>query len=168
MSLARTIIVRLLALLIILAGWTGIKAHNFERRYFQEITLTIPSATPQDLDALYGEAQKARLPIDRMERDRSGVLVIAVEGTDYSNMDNAELRFKEVMAPALAARKLSITLTSRDGMTMIPDRVKAIRNRFVYSTALTIFGIAMLILSLRIFGGGRPPESPLEGGQAAH
>ena len=168
MSLARTIIVRLVALLIILAGWNGIMVHTFERRYFQQISLTIPSATPQDLDALYGEALKSGFPMDRVERESSGVLVIAVESRNYSNMDNAELRFKEVMAPALAARKLSISGTARDGMTMIPDRVKAIRNRFVYSTALTIFGIAMLILSLRIFGGGRPPESPLEGGQAAH
>ena len=168
MRIARTIIVRLAALLIILAGWNGIKAHNFERRYFQEINLTIPSATPQDLDALYIEALKSGFPMDRMERESSGVLVIAVESTDYSNMDNAELRFKEVLAPALAARKLSISGTSRDGMMKLPDRVKAFRTRFIISTALTIFGVAMLILSLRIFGGGRMPESPLEDGQAAH
>ena len=168
MGIARTILVRLVALLIIAAGWLGMKASTFERRFFQQISLKIPSATPQDLDALYGEALKSGYPMDRMERESKEVLVIALESTSYSNIENAESRFKEVLSPALAARKLSINGTSRDGMTSMPDRVMAIRNRFVFSTALTMFGIAMFILSLRIFGGGRPPESPLEDGQTAH
>lgn len=168
MGIARIILVRLVALLIIAAGWQGIKTYDFERRYFQQISLTIPSATPQDLDALYVEALKLGFPMDRMEREKKGVLVVALESTSYSNIENAERQFKDIMAPALATRKLSISGTSRDGMATMPDRVKAIRNGFVFSTATTIFGIAMLILSLRIFGGGRPPESPLENGQTAH
>ncbi len=167
MGIARTILVRLVALLIIAAGWLGMKASNFERRFFQQITLTIPSATPQDLDALYGEALKSGYPIDRMERESKGALVVALESTDYSSMDNAELRFRKVLAPALAARKLSIGGTSRDGMTEMPDRVNAIHTRFVFFTAFTLLGIAMFILSLRIFGGGRPPGSPLEDGHTA-
>ena len=142
MGFARTILVRLAALLFICAGWYGTNAYKFERRFFQQISLTIPSATPQDLDVLYGEARKSDFPMDRMEREKSGVLVIAVESTSYSNMENAERRFKDVLGPALAARKLSISGTSRDGVMALPDRVQAIRNRFVFSTALTQIGRA--------------------------
>ena len=168
MGIARIILVRLVALLIIAAGWQGVQKYGFERRYFQQVSLTIPSATPEDLDAFYVEALKSGYPLDRMERETKGALVVAVESNNYSNIEDAEARFKVLLAPALNARKLSITATSRDGMMNMPDREIAIRNRFVFSTALTMFGIAMLILSLRIFGGGRPPESPLESGQTEH
>jgi hypothetical protein len=171
MNLLRTAIVKLIALAVIAAGLAGMRANEFTRRYVQNASYTFASATPEAIDAMYADAAQVGYRghdsmISRETSNNATTLSIVIEADSWGELSNEETAFRSRLEKAARARNLTINGTSTSSGSRMPDIFKSRRMNFIAFAALAAFGIATLVLSFRVFGGGRREEVP-ELGSAA-
>jgi hypothetical protein len=168
MNFLRVAAVKLFALLFIGAGLVGMRANEFSRMYVENATYTISGATPQVLDMMFAEASEGMLTgrrgnsgiVTRERSNNSTTLSIAIQGDTWSDLSNFESEFQRKLEKAARVRNLTINGTSTSSGSRMPDVFKSRRVVFIAFAAVAAFGIAMLVLSFRIFGGGRRVEVP--------
>lgn len=169
MSFLRSAIVKLLALAVIAAGLAGMNASKFARTYVQNASYTFGGATPQAIDMMYAEASETVAyrghygVISRESSNDPNTLSVAIQADSWSEVSNEETAFRSRLEKAARARNLSINGTSTSGGSRMPDVFKSRRVNFIACAFLSAFGIAMLVLSFRVFGGGRREEVPDSG-----
>lgn len=172
MNFIRTVIVKLLALALITAGLVGMRANEFSRTYVQNASYTFSSATPAAIDAMFEEASQAGYRghdavISREGGNNANTLAVVIQGDSWEELQNEESAFRSRLEKAARARNLTINGTSTSGGSRMPDIFKSRRMNFIAFAAVAAFGFAMLVLSFRIFGGGRREEVPDLGSAAA-
>jgi hypothetical protein len=168
MSFLRSVVVKLIALLLIVAGFAGMREYRFLRTYVQTSSYTFASATPQELDAMFAEASKTmatnyRGSYHTMTREQSNnamTLSVAIHADSWSDLSDVEDAFSSGLRMAAASRQLTINGTGSSGGSRMSDKVRSNRWKFISFAALSAFGIAMLVLSFRVFGGGRREAVP--------
>ena len=167
MGSGRSIFIRLVALAIIFLGWKGMEKSHFKRRVSWQISYTISSATPKDLDEIYAEMSAGRDWIERNENAGPNRLAINAFGESWNDSNKVTTLVDEAMRTPLAKRKLSTQGRSWGSNYTQPTGGKSLRYAYLGSAMLALIGIAMFVLSFRVFGGGRPEESPLEDAKAS-
>ncbi len=164
MGSGRSILIRLVALAIIFLGWKGMENSQFKRRVSWTISFTIPSATKADIDGIFEEMSAGRDWIERGQANSSNTLVITASGESWNDSNKVTNLVEVALRAPLAKRKLSHQGTSWGSNYTRPSGSKSVHYAYLGSAMLALFGIAMLVLSFRVFGGGRPEESPLAAG----
>lgn len=172
MNFIRTVIVKLLALAVIVAGLSGMRANEFSRTYVQNASYTFASATPADIDAMFEEAagfahRGDDAVVSRETGDNPNTLRVVIQADSWSELSNEESAFRSRLEKAARARNLTINGTSTSSGSRMPDIFKSRRMNFIAFAALAAFGFAVLVLSFRVFGGGRREEVPELGSVAA-
>lgn len=113
-----------------------------------------------EVDAVFHEARRG-LSVAKIEQisNSPGVLDVRIFGSSWDEVDHMQNRFSNVVGNVVIARKLKITASSNHSDTYRFRSQYNERLWFLTSVATTILGAAMLILSLRIFGGGQLPQA---------
>lgn len=158
----KTAFVRLLAIALMVAGWIGTQLWSIERIYSARTSFTLSTAKADELDALFSEASRGHFEA-RIERDKtsSGLLEVNFEGSSWIEVNQSQDQFSNRLGKAALARKLRITATNSYSNSYRSRSGSEKRLWFLVSVATAVLGTATLILSLRIFGGGKREESPL-------
>ena len=160
MRFVRSILVRLVALGLLVLGSNGLERSQLTRSYVQVVTITFQTASATDVEGIFDEAKRSfgDAAISRMESTGVNRLGVEISGRSWQDANEESSRFQNAVSKAATARNLSITNTGSSGGGRISRDSRNERYRFLVYVGVTMLGAAMLILSLRIFGGGRPPE----------
>jgi hypothetical protein len=152
----KTLFLRLLALALIAGGIVGLGKWRFERRYYQSASFTFSSATPQQIDDVFNEALK-NPNVRNITRGGSALdrLDFHAEGTSWNDAEQSRSKMANAVQKVVRSKKLTTTSTNYGGGNLREPRyLYGARIRFIASAAVIVFGLAMMILSLKAFGGG--------------
>lgn len=161
-------LVRLLALTLIVVGWMGALKHSFKRTYSAQLSFTIPKATVSDIDAIFADTVRG-FHWGQIARVNNGAAALEVnfQGSSWNEVNQFQNQFSTQIGRVLTERKLTLQSTSSSSSGYVSETVLAGRGWFLGSAAVILFGAAMLILSLRIFGGGNRDGAPLQDAESA-
>ena len=163
----KAVSVRLLALLLVLAGGIGLRQFSITRVYLATATFTVSYAnqsgnvTESELDSLVAE-MSAAFPKAKVTRGgkQSSEIVAALRGESWDEMYQVNNTYRDWLQKAVASHNLQIAGFSMGSNTFIPPDQRANRGIFLAAAVVTVFGAAMLFLSFRVLGGGTREESP--------
>lgn len=160
----KTFFLRLLALLLIAGGIWGLGKWRFDRKYYRATSVSLTGATPKQIDELYAEALVGRALAGAVTRTsaQAGRLDFHTEGDSWNEASTTQTAMEIAVRQAATARGLTIQVTSYGNRGINePKYLAGKRLRFLASAAVMVFGIALMVLSLRFFGGGSAgTESP--------
>lgn len=165
MGWIRVILVKLIALAILAGGLLGMKANEFKRMYFQNASYRIAGATPDIIDAIFKEASEVNFRdedyvVTRKQSNTANTLEVIIQADSLSERSGYEYAFRMKLEQAVRARKLVINSTSTSSGSRTPEIFQTRRMDFIFFSAISALGMAMLLLSFRVFGGGRREEAP--------
>lgn len=151
-----TVFVRLLAIALLVGGWMGTQIMSVTRVHTTSISITLSTTNASELNAVFSEAMRG-MQGAKIIRNTANIHVLDVgfEGSSWNEADEVQNRFANVVRKVVTARKLRITNSNSYSGSYYTRSSYRERFWFLSAVATTIFGAAMLILSLRIFGGGK-------------
>lgn len=153
----KTLLLRLLALALIAGGIVGLGKWRFERRYYQSASFTFAGATPQQIDEIFNGALTIT-KAHRITRTSSAPnkLDFHAEGASWDEARQLRDTMYKGVQKAAQGKKILTASTSYGGSNFQEPRyLYGAKSGFLASAAVVISGLAMMILSLRVFGGGR-------------
>ncbi len=165
MGWIRVVIVKLIALAILAGGLLGMRANEFTRMFFQNASYTFSTAKPETIDAMFDEASEVNYReyddmITRKQSNNADTLMVVIQADSWNKISNDERAFRTRLEKAARTRNLTINGTTISGGSRKPEFFQTRRMVFIALSAVSALGIAMLVLSFRVFGGGRREEVP--------
>jgi hypothetical protein len=158
----RSVLIRVAAVALVALGWIGMQNNLFRRSYSMRFSATIQKATPQDLDTLFDELRKTSLSTQRIAESKADILTIVVNGETWNETNDIMSDARRTINRVVSAKKLAMISSSSSGGYSNPGS-RAIRFRFIGFAMLSLLGLAVFVLSLRLLGGG--PAQIEEGGE---